>query len=104
VQTGQVEQLHLVEDAQRRRLTEYGWVDRNQGLLQIPIDRAMQLLAGEGARAYDPLLPPQALASPEAGAERLTTPQPSAAPAPTSPPQPPNGTSAAPTKPQGQTP
>lgn len=75
VQTGQVEQLHLLQDAQSRRLTEYNWVDRKQGLIQIPIDRAMQLLAAEGAKAYDPLLPPQALASPEAGAERLTTPQ-----------------------------
>lgn len=126
VQTGQVEQLHLVEDAQTRRLSEYAWVDRNQGLVQIPIDRAMQLLAGEGAKAYDPLLPPQSLGSPEAGAERLTTPQPapSTAPAPAStpaskseprpspatapaavpapPPEPPNGTSGAPNRPQGQ--
>jgi hypothetical protein len=108
VQTGQVEQLHLVEDAQTRKLSEYRWVDRQQGLVQIPIDRAMQLLASEGGQAYDPLLPPQALASPEAGAERLTTPQPQpspgAAPAPVSPPAPPNGASAAPNQPQGHTP
>jgi hypothetical protein len=101
VQTGQVEQLHLVEDAQQRRLSEYGWVDRNQGLVQIPIDRAMQLLAGEGAKAYDPLLPPQPLASPEAGAERLTTPQ-AEPPAPAAPP--PSDTDPAPSQPQGPTP
>jgi hypothetical protein len=110
VQTGQTEQLHLLEDAQTRRLNEYSWVDRKQGLVQIPIDRAMQLLAAEGAKAYDPLLPPQALDAPGAGAERLTTPsaQPSpgttpASAAPATTPTPPNATGAAPNPSQGQT-
>jgi hypothetical protein len=31
-----------------RRLTSYGWIDRSQGVVHIPIARAMQLVAEEG--------------------------------------------------------
>lgn len=36
----------LVE-AQRRELDSYGWVDREAGLVRIPIERAMQLVEEE---------------------------------------------------------
>lgn len=75
VQSGQVEQRERIEAKQKSRLTGYRWVDRAQGLVQIPIERAMQLLAAEGMQAYAPLAPAQALSSPSAGAERLMTPQ-----------------------------
>jgi hypothetical protein len=35
--------------AREERLRSYGWVDRRQGVVHLPIDRAMQLVA-EGAR------------------------------------------------------
>jgi hypothetical protein len=75
VETGQAAEFHRIQAEQTKRLSEYRWVDREQGLVQIPIERAMQLLAAEGAQAYAPLAPIQALASPSAGAERATTPE-----------------------------
>jgi hypothetical protein len=39
------ESLRREEDA---RLTSYGWVDRNQGVVRIPIERAMELIAERG--------------------------------------------------------
>jgi hypothetical protein len=73
VETGQRVELHHLEAAQRRRLDSYRWVDHKQGLIEIPIDRAMQILAAEGEKAYQPLAPASALATPSAGAERLIT-------------------------------
>lgn len=37
------------QDARRKLLDSYGWVDRDAGVVRIPIDRAMQLTA-EGVR------------------------------------------------------
>jgi hypothetical protein len=34
-----------------RRLSSYGWVDREAGIVRIPIDRAMDLLAERGLPA-----------------------------------------------------
>lgn len=82
VQAGQADELHRIQAEQLRRLGEYRWVDRTQGLVQIPIERAMQLIAQKGAQAYGPLAPASALSSPTAGAQRTVTPetQPGAAP------------------------
>ncbi|MBY0298846.1 MAG: hypothetical protein K2X71_22885 [Methylobacterium sp.] len=45
--------------AQKAELTGYGWVDRPAGLIRIPIARAMEILAGKGQAAYDPVgVPP----------------------------------------------
>ncbi|HVW22556.1 MAG TPA: hypothetical protein VHC86_15180 [Opitutaceae bacterium] len=38
-----------VRAAARARLTGYGWVDRRAGVVRIPIDRAMQLMAASGS-------------------------------------------------------
>lgn len=35
------------EEEQRARLSGYQWVDRSAGIVRIPIDRAMQILAGQ---------------------------------------------------------
>jgi hypothetical protein len=32
---------------QRRELSRYGWVDREQGVVEIPIERAMELIVEE---------------------------------------------------------
>lgn len=74
VMPDETEELRQLETKQKSRLEGYHWVDRQQGLVQIPIERAMQLLAQQGAQAYAPLAPSTALSSPQAGAERLTTP------------------------------
>ena len=53
---------------QRQRLTGYAWVDRSQGLVRIPIGRAMDLIAARGADAYAPLdssAEPSPIRSPE---------------------------------------
>jgi hypothetical protein len=41
-------QFRLAEDA---KLNGYGWVDRQNGIVRIPIDRAMDLLATRGLPA-----------------------------------------------------
>ncbi|MFO1434453.1 MAG: hypothetical protein U1F76_30960 [Candidatus Competibacteraceae bacterium] len=33
---------------QRQRLNSYGWTDRQQGIVHIPIERAMELLVQQG--------------------------------------------------------
>ncbi len=42
--------LHSVKAAWQRRLSSYGWVDRRAGVVHIPIERAMDILAGRGPR------------------------------------------------------
>jgi hypothetical protein len=44
-QTLDMEALRASEDA---LLTNYDWVDRNHGIVRIPIDRAMELLVQQG--------------------------------------------------------
>lgn len=89
VQTGQRAQLRELQKQQSSRLHAYRWVDQKDGLIEIPIDRAMQILASQGTQAYAPLTPAQALSTPSAGAERLQTPRTGAPPA--SPPTPMGG-------------
>lgn len=45
---------------QRERLASYDWIDRNAGIVQIPVERAMALLAARGSQAYAPLEEPPA--------------------------------------------
>jgi hypothetical protein len=45
-------QRYLAE--QRIRLESYAWVDRERGLVHIPIERAMALYAAEAARGNQP--------------------------------------------------
>lgn len=44
----QVDQLHAVEDS---LLTTYDWVDRENGFVRIPLDRALSLVASKGLPA-----------------------------------------------------
>jgi hypothetical protein len=69
-------QRERLQAGQRARLDRYAWVDRERGIVQIPIARAMALIVQEGAKAYDPVVPsPSALAAPQAGAQRATSEQ-----------------------------
>jgi hypothetical protein len=76
VETKDKQERLRIEAEQARRLDRYRWVDRKDGIVQIPIERAMQLLASEGMQAYAPLAPAKALTSPTAGPQRVITPTP----------------------------
>jgi hypothetical protein len=43
---------------QEQRLAGYAWIDRDAGLVQIPIERAMALIAARGEAAFAPLETP----------------------------------------------
>jgi hypothetical protein len=40
---------------QQANLHRFRWIDRAHGVFQMPIERAMRLVAGRGDRAYDPV-------------------------------------------------
>ena len=61
-----LERLRAADDA---TLTSYGWVDRKSGIVRIPIDRAIDLLAARGLPSK-----PQAPQAPGGGAERKAEP------------------------------
>jgi hypothetical protein len=42
------EQLQRMRQSEQETLTTYGWVDRNAGVVRIPIERAMELVARRG--------------------------------------------------------
>lgn len=67
--------LRELAGEQKQRLQSWRWANDQHTLVEVPIDRAMQLLAQKGGDAWAPLLPQQpALASPTAGAQRAITP------------------------------
>jgi hypothetical protein len=41
--------------AQDKKLKQSGWIDKSAGIAAIPVDKAMQIIAGRGASAFDPL-------------------------------------------------
>ena len=49
--------LNLYLAAQRAELRGYAWVDRERGLVRIPIERAMEIVGGRGAAGWAPLAP-----------------------------------------------
>ncbi|WP_439393431.1 hypothetical protein ACRQ5Q_29400 [Bradyrhizobium sp. PMVTL-01] len=53
LQTSPQADLARFEAEQQARLSGYAWVDRDHGQARIPIEEAMQLVAGRGAHAYD---------------------------------------------------
>lgn len=59
---------------QKRRLETWQWANPEHTLVQIPIERAMQILAQRGTGAWAPLpLPQTALSSPTSAAQNATT-------------------------------
>jgi hypothetical protein len=56
VETAPSRDLTRLRERERQLLHEYRWIDRDQGIARIPIDRAMQLLLQEGfpVRAGEP--------------------------------------------------
>jgi hypothetical protein len=48
LQTNPREDLRELRDAEQETLTTYGWVDRNAGVVRIPIDDAIRLTLQRG--------------------------------------------------------
>jgi len=70
-----IAELHRLAAAQSRRLNTWRWANDQHTLVQVPIDRAMELLVQKGGDALAPLLPPQGVPnSPTAAAQNATTP------------------------------
>jgi hypothetical protein len=46
-------ELQAMHAAERARLSSYGWVDRRQGIVHLPIERAMELLLEHGVPARE---------------------------------------------------
>ena len=44
---------------QKSALDEARWIDRANGVFQVPIDEAMRAIAARGTKAYDPIQQPQ---------------------------------------------
>jgi hypothetical protein len=81
----EVAERERLASEQRQRLETWRWTNTEHSLVQIPIDRAMQLLSQRGQDAWAPLLPSStpALSSPTAGAQHATTPAAQPEPHPT---------------------
>ncbi len=58
LQSSAAEELEKFRAAEDRKLSSYEWVDRNAGIVRMPIDRAMQMVAERGVRVW-PAPPPQ---------------------------------------------
>jgi hypothetical protein len=42
------EDLRALRDAEQVTLTSYGWVNRDAGIVRLPVERAMELIATNG--------------------------------------------------------
>jgi hypothetical protein len=84
-----IETLKTARDSEAKDLGSYGWIDKNKGVVRVPIDRAMEIAAAElaeqkPAAAYA-IAPPAAQPSPASGVAvaspaPLATPEPSTIP------------------------
>jgi hypothetical protein len=54
LEENEIRQLDQVIQTQNETLASYGWVDQKAGVVRIPIDRAMEIVAQHGL----PVLPP----------------------------------------------
>lgn len=67
LQTDDAADLAKLQSGQRRELSGYGWVDREKGIIRIPIEVAMNRVAARGANAYAPIDPITPSGHPEGG-------------------------------------
>jgi hypothetical protein len=64
LQTDDAADLKTFLTRQRSQLDTYGWVDRDHGIIQIPVDRAMALVAAKGSAGFGPVGQPASSSSP----------------------------------------
>ncbi|HEX6163449.1 MAG TPA: hypothetical protein VFZ31_08790 [Vicinamibacterales bacterium] len=48
LQTQPFRDVYALREAENKKLTEYGWVDKDGGVTHIPIDRAMEVMLQRG--------------------------------------------------------
>lgn len=60
LQTDDAADLARFQKEQQSQLNGYAWIDHSQGIIQIPIERAIALVTAKGAEAYGPTEPPSA--------------------------------------------
>jgi hypothetical protein len=65
LQTNDVKDLAKLQAEQRGRLGGYRWVDRDNGVIAIPIEEAMKRIVARGANAYAPI--PAIAPAPQSG-------------------------------------
>jgi hypothetical protein len=58
LETRNGQDLGALQRRQQGQLQVYAWRDRERGLVQIPLEGAMEIIASRGAGAYGPLEPP----------------------------------------------
>ncbi len=51
LQSARTEERERYFAEEKRKASEYGWVDRGKGIVRIPVERAMSLLEMEGREA-----------------------------------------------------
>lgn len=56
VQAYPAAELRAYKAEQARKLRTYGWVDRSTGVVRIPVDRAMELIARDGLPTWEPIV------------------------------------------------
>lgn len=61
LQTTPVPNRKLIVEQENKQLTTYGWVDPKSGVVRIPVDQAMKLLAERGLPARDESSQPSAV-------------------------------------------
>jgi hypothetical protein len=67
LQTDPQDDLKRFLTEQKEQLSGYQWIDRAQGLVRIPIEEAMRIIAARGDHAYDAFDPPSTSAKSEKG-------------------------------------
>lgn len=55
LQINDVAELVKLQDKQRHELSNYGWVNRDAGIIRIPIEEAMKQIVARGTDAYAPM-------------------------------------------------
>jgi hypothetical protein len=55
LQIDDVADLAKLKDKQRHELSNYGWVNRDAGIIRIPIEEAMKQVVARGTDAYAPM-------------------------------------------------
>jgi hypothetical protein len=48
LQTQPFRDIYMLRDDEAKKLTSYGWVDKDGGVTRIPVDRAMELMLQRG--------------------------------------------------------
>ncbi len=67
VSTGNLNEWRQLESSEQALLSSYGWVDQQGGMVRIPIERAMSIIAEQGVSAIPTPQPPTPTTAPSGG-------------------------------------